>query len=68
MKRDRSSNDDQTEFSLKRFGIENKIAIKDTKQSQSHLKLNRTDLNLFDKRHIIDKVQLWLDNIRSTNR
>jgi hypothetical protein len=68
MKRDRSSNDDQTEFSLKRFGIENKIVIKDTKQSQSHLKLNRTDLNLFDKRHIIDKVQLWLDNIRSTNR
>jgi hypothetical protein len=65
MKRDRSLNNDQREFSLKRLHLRNEIILKDTKQEQSYSHINS---NSFDKKHIIEKVQLWLDKIRSTNR
>jgi hypothetical protein len=68
MKRDRSLNDDQTEFSLKRLHLQNEIIFKDTKQEQTYSQINPNYFNSFDKKHIIKKVQLWLDNIKSTNR
>jgi len=68
MKRDRSLNDDQTEFSLKRLHLQNEIILKDTKQEQTYSQINPNYFNSFDKKHIIKKVQLWLDNIISTNR
>jgi hypothetical protein len=68
MKRNRSLNDDQKQFSLKRFDLNNGIILQDTKQEQSHSEINQNQFNLFNKRHIILKVQSWLDNIRSTNR
>jgi len=68
MKRDRSLNNDQTEFSLKRLHLQNEIIHKDTKQEQSHLKINSIHLNLSGKKNIIEKVQLWLDYIIPANR
>ncbi|CAF1015089.1 unnamed protein product [Rotaria sordida] len=68
MKRNRSLNNDQTEFSLKRVHVQNEINLKDTKQEQSYLQINPIHLNLSDKRHIIEKVQLWLSNIRPIDR
>jgi hypothetical protein len=65
MKRDRSLNNDQREFSLKRIHLQNEIIVKDTKEEQSYSQINT---NLTNKRHIIQKVQLWLNNIRSINR
>ena len=68
MKRDRSVHDDQTDFSLKRLHLQNQLIVKDTKEEQSYLQLNPNYLNLSVKKHIIEKVQSWLDNIRSANR
>lgn len=68
MKRDRSLNNEQTEFSLKRFYLKDQIILQDTKQKQSDSQMNPNHFNLFDKKNIIEKVQLWLDNINTTNR
>jgi hypothetical protein len=68
MKRDRSLNDAQTEFSLKRVHLQNEIMFQDAKQNQSHSQINPNHSNLSNKRHVIEKVQLWLDNIKTTNR
>jgi hypothetical protein len=68
MKRDRSLNNDQTELSLKRSHLRNEIIRQDTKQEQSYSQINSNHFNLFDKRHIIEKVQSWLDYIRPPNR
>ena len=65
MKRDRSLNNDQRDFSLKRIHLQNEIIVKDTKEEQSYSQINT---NLINKRHIIQKVQLWLNNIRSIKK
>jgi hypothetical protein len=68
MKRDRSLNDELTKFSVKRIHLQNEIILQNTKQEQYYSERNPNHLNLFDKRNVIEKVQLWLDNIRSANR
>ncbi len=68
MKRDRSLNDELTKFSVKRIHLQNEIILQNTKQEQYYSERNPNHLNLFDKRNVIEKVQLWLDNIRLANR
>jgi hypothetical protein len=68
MKRDRSLNNDQTQFSLKRVHLENEIICQNTKEEKYNFERNSIHLNSSDKRDIISKVQLWLNNITSTNK
>ncbi len=69
MKRDRSLNDDEhIEFSVKRCHLKNQIILQDTKQEQSYSQIHSNHLYLFDKRNIIEKVQSWLDCIKSPKR
>jgi hypothetical protein len=68
MKRDRSINDNQTEISLKRLNLKNEIISEDKKQKECYFEMTRrNDLNSFNKRNIIEKVQSWLDHISSRN-
>ncbi|CAF4858926.1 unnamed protein product, partial [Rotaria socialis] len=60
MKRNRSLHNDQAEFSLKRAHLQNEINLTDTKEEQAHLQINPIHLNSSDKRHVVEKVQLWL--------
>ncbi len=69
MKRDRSLNDDEhIEFSVKRCHLKHQIILQDTKQEQSYSQTHSNHLYLFDKRNIIEKVQSWLDCIKSPKR
>ena len=67
MKRDRSLNDDQRELSLKRIHLQNENLSKNIKQEQVRLSVDSNYTNRIDKKHIFEKVQLWLDHMANAN-